>query len=311
MPGFGLLGGAPMHRRHQHLNIPMEIVRTVVAISETGSLSKAGERLGLSQPAVSSQINRLQSLVGGALFTKTANGTTTTELGKLALREARRILEANDQLLRLGGNIEGPQPLRLGLSTLFLQEFISRQTPDTLADVFIHADHSIEIAKGLIDGYIDVGCIFENSAFEAGIRELVVNEAQDQLVWARARHFVLSPGAPLPVLTWPGDDWTIRAMTKHGVSYKIVFNGSDYHARLAAVEAGIGLAVFPESMVPSHLVKAKEYYLAALPPIRILLCAHLGLETAQALAVMKQLSALFFRKPELHPDAEIRRPVSI
>ena len=34
-----------MHRRHQHLNIPIEIVRTVVAISETGSLSKAGDRL--------------------------------------------------------------------------------------------------------------------------------------------------------------------------------------------------------------------------------------------------------------------------
>ena len=84
-----------MHRRrHQHLNVPIEIVRTVVAISETGSLSKAGERLGISQPAISSQIKRLQSLVGGALFQKTANGTTTTELGKLALQQARRILEA-------------------------------------------------------------------------------------------------------------------------------------------------------------------------------------------------------------------------
>ena len=59
-----------MHKRHQDLNIPVEIVRTVVAMSETGSLSKAGEGLGLSQPAVSSQIHRLQSLVGGALFSK-------------------------------------------------------------------------------------------------------------------------------------------------------------------------------------------------------------------------------------------------
>ena len=100
-------------------------------------------------------------------------------------------------------------------------------------------------------------------------------------------------------------------MTKHGVSYKIVFNGSDYHARLAAVEAGIGLAVMPDSMVPSHLVKAKEYYLPALPPIKLLLCAHLGLETDQAQTLMKQLSALFFRKPELDRDAEIERQVSI
>src|ERR1700712_5788228 len=116
-----------MHRRHQHQNIPIEIVRTVVAISETGSLSKAGERLGLSQPAISSQIKRLQNLVGGALFVKTANGTTTTELGKLALHQARRILEANDQLLRLGGNTEGPQLLRLGLSTLFVQKFVKNE----------------------------------------------------------------------------------------------------------------------------------------------------------------------------------------
>src|SRR5258708_7790667 len=136
-----------MHRRHQHLNIPIEIVRTVVAISETGSLSKAGDRLGLSQPAISSQIKRLQGLVGGALFLKTANGTTTTELGKLALQQARRILEANDQLLRLGGNTEGAQPLRLGLSTLFRQKFIQHQTPDTVADIFIHADHSTQILE--------------------------------------------------------------------------------------------------------------------------------------------------------------------
>src|ERR1700759_3148582 len=117
-----------MHRRHQHLNIPIEIVRTVVAISETGSLSKAGDRLGLSQPAISSQIKRLQSLVGGPVFRKTANAPPPREWGKLALQQPRRILEANDQLLRLGGNTEGTQPLRLGLSSLFVQRFIRSQT---------------------------------------------------------------------------------------------------------------------------------------------------------------------------------------
>jgi DNA-binding transcriptional LysR family regulator len=286
-----------MHRRHQHLNIPIEIVRTVVAISETGSLSKAGDRLGLSQPAVSSQIKRLQSLVGGALFTKTANGTTTTELGKLALQQARRILEANDQLLRLGGNAEGAQPLRLGLSTLFVHRFIQTQTADSLTDIFVHTDHSVPIGKGLIDGYIDIACIFENPAIEGEIDQLVINRMKDPLVWVRARNFVLSPGAPVPILTWPGDDWMIRTLTRHGLAYKIVFNSPDYHAKLAAVEAGIGLTAIPASMVPSTLVLAKEYYLPELPPIEALLCVRLGLETEQAFALLKQLSALFFSSP--------------
>jgi DNA-binding transcriptional LysR family regulator len=286
-----------MHRRHQHFNIPIEIVRTVVAISETGRLSKAGERLGLSQPAISSQIKRLQSLVGGSLFLKTANGTTTTELGKLALRQARKILEANDQLLRLGGNTEGPQPLRLGLSTLFVQEFIKHQTAETLADIFVHTDHSVPIGKGLIDGYIDVACIFENPAIETEIEQLIINEFKDPLVWVRARNFVLSPGAPVPILTWPGDDWMIRTLTRHGLSYKIVFNSPDYHAKLAAVEAGIGLTAVPASMVPPFLTRAKEYYLPELPPIRALLCARAGLESDQASALVKSLSALFFKGP--------------
>ena len=283
-----------MHRRHQHLNIPIEIVRTVVAISETGSLSKAGDRLGLSQPAISSQIKRLQSLVGGALFVKTANGTTTTELGKLALQQARRILEANDQLLRLGGNTDGTQPLRLGLSTLFVQQFIRHQTADSLVDIFVHADHSVPIGKGLIDGYIDIACIFENPAIESEIEQLVINRMKDPLVWVRAKSFVLSPGAPLPILTWPGDDWMIRTLTRHGIAYKIVFNSPDYHAKLAAVEAGIGLTAVPASMVPPTLVRAREYYLPELPQIEALLCARLGLESEQASALLKQLSTMFF-----------------
>jgi DNA-binding transcriptional LysR family regulator len=283
-----------MHRRHQHLNIPIEIVRTVVAISETGSLSKAGDRLGLSQPAISSQIKRLQSLVGGALFVKTANGTTTTELGKLALQQARRILEANDQLLRLGGNTDGTQPLRLGLSTLFVQQFIRHQTSDSLVDIFVHTDHSLPIGKGLIDGYIDIACIFENPAIESEIEQLVINRMRDPLVWVRAKSFVLSPGAPLPILTWPGDDWMIRTLTRHGVAYKIVFNSPDYHAKLAAVEAGVGLTAVPASMVPPTLVHAREYYLPELPPIEALLCARLGLESEQASTMLKQLSAMFF-----------------
>ncbi|MBU6463785.1 MAG: LysR family transcriptional regulator [Bradyrhizobium sp.] len=287
------------------MNIPIEIVRTVVAISETGSLSKAGERLGLSQPAISSQIKRLQSLVGGALFLKTANGTTTTELGKLALQQARRILEANDQLLRLGGNTDGIRPLRLGLSTLLVEQFIQQQT-DTLTDIFIHTDHSVPIGKGLIDGYIDIACIFENAAIEGEIEQLVINRVKDPLVWVRARNFVLSPGAPVPILTWPDDDWMMRTLTRYGIAYNIVFSSPDHHAKLAAVKAGIGFTAMPASMVPPSLVRAREYYLPELPPIETLLCARRRLQSERASALLKQLSAMFFDRPDAGPGSTVQ-----
>jgi DNA-binding transcriptional LysR family regulator len=283
-----------LHKRHQHINIPIEIMRTIVAISETGSLSRAGDRLGLSQPAVSSQVKRIETNIGGSLFSKGASGTQTTELGKLALHHARRVLESNDQMLRLGGNKDGPQPLRLGLSTLLAEEFINHQTAASLAGIFIQTDHSTAIAKGLVDGYIDVACIFENQAIDEKIEELVINEREDPLVWVRSKNFVLSPGAPIPILTWPGDDWMIRTLSRRGIHYNIVFNSPDYHAKLAAVKAGIGLSAIPQRIVPPDLVTAREYYLPDLPPIKSLLCARLGLETEKAASLIKQLSLLFF-----------------
>jgi DNA-binding transcriptional LysR family regulator len=284
-----------MYRRHQHVNIPIEIVRTVVAISETGSLSKAAERLGLSQPAISSQVKRLQNLIGGSLFVKTANGTTTTELGKLALRQSRIILEANDQLLRLGGNNVGPSLLRLGLSTLFVDDFIKHQSPEVLADIFIHTDDSASIGRGLLEGYIDIACIYRNERLDPDIDQMVVDERDDPLIWVRAKNFVVGPGAPLPILTHPGDDWMIPTLTKFGLSYKIVFSSLDYHARIRAVEAGLGLTSIPASKMPPTLVRAEENYLPVLPLAKALLCARLGFETPKASELMRSLSALFFK----------------
>jgi DNA-binding transcriptional LysR family regulator len=284
-----------MHRRHQHLNIPIEIVRTVIAIAETGSLSKAGERLGLSQPAISSQVRRLQSLVGGSLFVKGANGTTTTELGKLALQQARKILEANDQMLRLGGNNSGPPPLRLGLSTSLVEAFVGQKLPEPLTDIFVHADHSSAIGRGLIDGYIDVACIFDNARLDPDIEQMVTDEYVEPVAWIRSRNFVLSPGAPIPILTHPQNDWIIPTLTKHGLSYKIVFNTPDNHARFAAARAGIGLTAAPVRSLPPDLVVAKEYYLPALPPIRTLLCERAGLEPQRTAALTRHLRTLLFK----------------
>jgi DNA-binding transcriptional LysR family regulator len=287
-----------MQKRYQTSNIPIEIVRTVVAISETGSLAKAAERLGLSQPAVSSQIKRIQGLVGGELFARTSHGTTTTQLGKLILCQARRILDANDQMLRIGGAVHLQQPTRLGLSTLFVDEFFSKVATPRLDRVVIHTDNSVGITRGLIDGYIDIAYIFENPEMTSDISPLIVNEMDEDMVWVRARDFVLSPGAPIPLITWPGDDVMVRTLTRHGLAYKVVFNSPDYHAKLAAVRAGIGIVAIPQRMIPDSLVWAQEYYLPPLPPIKALLCARSNLESPQTAELLSAMSEQFFKSPQ-------------
>ena len=62
-------------RRPAQINIPSEILRTVVTIDALGNLSKTAQKLGLSPPAISTQLKRFNAIVGGPIF-DTASGST-------------------------------------------------------------------------------------------------------------------------------------------------------------------------------------------------------------------------------------------
>jgi DNA-binding transcriptional LysR family regulator len=85
-----------------------------------------------------------------------------------------------------------------------------------------------------------------------------------------------------------------RALRNARLPYSIIFNSPDYHAKIVALECGIGLAALPSRMIPAPLVQAKEYYLPPLPPVRMVLCARPELETTKATQLLKGLSKLFF-----------------
>ncbi len=54
-------------------NIPTELLRTLVTLVELRSFTKAAHALGMTQPAVSAQIKRLQVLLGGELLDTTSS----------------------------------------------------------------------------------------------------------------------------------------------------------------------------------------------------------------------------------------------
>jgi DNA-binding transcriptional LysR family regulator len=295
---------------HRYQNIPIDLLRAAVHISETGSLSKAADRLGLSQPAITSQVKRLQRMVGGCLFERTSNGTHITGLGKLVLQQAKKMLDANDQILMFGGAEAAPQQLRLGLSTLFARDFYASTGADIVSNLVVQFDKSGPIFKGLLEGYFDVACVYERQDFAAEIERFVVNETVEPLVWVRSKNFALRHGAPLPVIAWSGDDWMLRTLDRHGVAYRIMTNSPDYHAKVIAIEAGIGLSAFPERHVPESLVVAKDNYLPQLPPIKSLLCIKNNAESTSAHTLLKHLSKLFFANSAKTNTATVPAPAT-
>ena len=89
----------------------MEIaqLRTLRTVAETLNFTRAAERLGLTQSAVSQQIKTLEAELGEPLFLRVKRGVLLSEAGKLAVQYASRILEESDALKE---RLSGPgQPL--------------------------------------------------------------------------------------------------------------------------------------------------------------------------------------------------------
>lgn len=94
--------------------IPTSLLRTFVAVVECRSYSRAAMIVGLTQPGVSIQIRRLQTMIGCDLLDKSAPGVRLTVQGETVLNYARTILSLNDEIVALYGD-KAASP-RLGTS---------------------------------------------------------------------------------------------------------------------------------------------------------------------------------------------------
>ena len=76
----------------QPLALEIRHLRLLLAVAETGSLGRAGERLHLTQSALSHQLRDVEHRLGVALFDRVRNRLVLTEAGGRVLETARRVL---------------------------------------------------------------------------------------------------------------------------------------------------------------------------------------------------------------------------
>jgi DNA-binding transcriptional LysR family regulator len=82
------------------LELDLNLLRVLHAITEEGSLTMAGQRLGLSQPAVSHALNRLRVLFNDPLFVRSGNTMQATSTALELLDPVRRVMSAAQEALR-------------------------------------------------------------------------------------------------------------------------------------------------------------------------------------------------------------------
>lgn len=265
----------PMSRSPVPPSLPLldsEVLRTFVAIAETGSFSRASEQLHRTPSAVSMQIKKLEGQLKCSLLSRKGKVVRPTSEGQALLGYARRILRLNQEAVALfrAPAIEGM--VRLGspadFGTRFMPAILARfaaNHPGVEVDVVLDGSKALDemLAKRRIDLTL-LTCAPEDPLIHGG--ELVFTEP---LAWTGLEGGVAHRREPMPLaLSIEGCPWREAALTALDAAnkpYRIAYESFHCAGQEAALRADLAVAPFPKSTIEWPLQQLDERQ--GLPPI--------------------------------------------
>lgn len=148
------------------MRLELRHLRILCAIADAGSLGKAALALGLSQPAMSTQLRRLEHEFGGELFMRSRSGVAPTAFGAEVLDQALDILSRVDALGRRGHEASRPEgtTLRLGATiTPVLSGLVARmQEAHPEVPLTVRSEYAIGTLLEMLEaGHIDAALVLD------------------------------------------------------------------------------------------------------------------------------------------------------
>lgn len=258
-------------------NIPTELLRTFVAVVDMRSFTRAAQSLGITQPAVSAQVKRLQQLLGGDLMDKSAPGVLLTPMGENVLGYARRLLAINDHILNLAAvpAANGAHTIRVGVPGDFVGNTLWRilaRSRESRPDIHFHVKSSPSeiLVREVRQGQLDVAVTVSGADPHGDARF----HWTEDMVWVRAPLTRIDPGAPVPLVSHGDKCLTHRqvadALDRAGRAYNLPFTETSVTSLTAAVGAGLGVMALPRCV--SHGADLAVWDDAPLPPLPAIVC---------------------------------------
>lgn len=244
-------------------------LRSFLAVAETLSFTKAAERLGLAQPTISQHVRKLEAAATRGLIARDTRDVRLTDNGDAMAGFARTILSAHDAAARyfsgsaMRGRLRFGTADDLGIIGLprILREF--RQVYPQI-NLELTVGQSDQLYRRLNAGQLDLVFV----KWVAGAKEGTPVQ-HDSFAWVGLEQTSLEPGHPVPLICYPAPSLSrklaIGALEAHGRTWRITCTTRQISGVLAAVRAGIGVAVMPSSLVPEDLKVITRRF--DLPPV--------------------------------------------
>lgn len=257
-------------------DLDIALLRTFVAIVDTGGLTSAGRKVGRTQPAITHQIGRLEDLIGRTLFDHNRRKLSLTHDGEILLEFARAMLRINDEALdRFSGTgIAGH--VTLGTPDLYasyilpsvLEDF-SRSHPNV--EIELRCTRSIHLHAAMERNEIDIALMTNQPEFRRG--ELIRREP---LVWVAGVGSNPELRRPIPLAVLPQGSvyraHALEALGAAGLQWSIRSVCDSIAGLQAAVFAGLAVSVYPRcAVVPDVRLLDEADGFPRLPSIELVL----------------------------------------
>jgi DNA-binding transcriptional LysR family regulator len=258
------------------VNLPTNLLRSFVAIVDTGSMLNASEKVFVTQSALSLQIKRLEELLQQSLFHREGRRLSLTSAGALMLDYSRKVLTLHDEAVAAvtAGQFAGPA--RIGM----VQDFAEMLLSGLLARFAeLHPEAQI---YSRIAGTAELLALLENRQLDIVLGFAANNDphaiANAPMSWFGKPELLGHETVPLAVLEPPCRfrEAAIRALEDAGRPYRITVETPNLTTLRAAVTAGLGVTC------RTHLfLQEAPLDIPDLPPLQRVSCI---LQTAPSLA---------------------------
>ena len=256
-------------------NLDLDLLRAFVTVAESRSFTRAAERLGRVQSAVSMQIKRLEATLETRLLDRDSRGVGLTRDGERMLGYARRMLALNEEAVAVMGGTDIAGALRIGASDVasyLLPPILTRLAEGyPRLEIEIVCDRSWHLLDALEANALDFAIVTQPCGRGGG--RLVRKEP---LVWAAARDHNAAEIDPVPLALFaPGciyRDASMAAMDTAGRPYRLAYSSVNPTGLTAAVSAGLAVTTAVQSTLsPGLRVLDEKDGFPALPNVEILL----------------------------------------
>lgn len=233
-------------------------LKTFLVVAETRSFTRSAQRLGLRQSTVSQHIRKLEQATTQQLLLRDTRSVELTADGEAMIGFAGNVVETIDRAMSYFTGTELRGRVRFGAS----EDFVAGPLPEILREFRrSHPQVDLELTVALS------GVLHEK--LRAGELDLVLAKRRpdqertgllwtDKLVWVGREGIELDDG-PVPLIAYPPPSITraraLESLQRTGKQWRITCTSGSLNGLRAAALAGLGVAVFARSLVPTGLTE--------------------------------------------------------